>query len=491
MARLAVSAAVVAGLLLCLRPLAAQPAAVPPAYLADLVSRRARLMATLGPDTALILWSAQPRVYSTDTDYEYRQESNLLYLTGIDQPDTTLVLVPGAGGHEASLFVRAVDPVRALWEGHTLTPAEVTDASGVTAVYPETGTEAFDAFVEKLCSPGSQFGAFSAALGAGHARLAVLGRVDAPVGDDVPRVAWAQAIARRHPGLKVVSAADALLAQRADQDAVRAGHPAAQRRDLRRGPHRGHEGHASRPVGIRGRGGRRVLVSARTGELSWGYPSIVASGPNATTLHYERSTRQMLDGRSAARRRGRQLSGPDRRHHPDVSRQRPLHASAARDVRAGVARAGRRAWRRPAGQYGGCRHAAVRRVLGAGLLQLGLVTDPRASTGESPQIDLWFPHGPMHGIGMDVHEPLGRLVPGVAFVIEPGLYIRSDTLDRLSHDPGAAALVEAIAPAVARYRDIGVRIEDSFLMTPDGPEMLSATAPHAIRDLEKLVGSGH
>jgi Xaa-Pro aminopeptidase len=490
MARLAVSAAVVAGLLLCLRPLAAQPAAVPPAYLADLVSRRARLMATLGPDTALILWSAQPRVYSTDTDYEYRQESNLLYLTGIDQPDTTLVLAPGAGGHEASLFVRAVDPVRALWEGHTLTPAEVTDASGVTAVYPETGTEAFDAFVEKLCSPGSQFGAFSAALGAGHARLAVLGRVDAPVGDDVPRVAWAQAIARRHPGLKVVSAADALLAQREIKTPYEQG-------ILRRGVEISAEAHiegmkATRP----GRWEYEVEAAVeywfhKNGELSPGYPSIVASGPNATTLHYERSTRQMLDGDlllvdAAGNYQG--LTGDITRTYPVnghfTPAQRAIYELVLRAQTAGMAAA-------TPGSTVDAVTLAVRRVLGAGLLQLGLVTDPRASTGESPQIDLWFPHGPMHGIGMDVHEPLGRLVPGVAFVIEPGLYIRSDTLDRLSHDPGAAALVEAIAPAVARYRDIGVRIEDSFLMTPDGPEMLSATAPHAIRDLEKLVGSGH
>src|SRR5262245_33122730 len=62
-------------------------------YLRDLAARRERVLSRMDPNTVLVLRSAPTRVYSTDTDYEYRQESNLLYLTGIDQPDTTLVLV--------------------------------------------------------------------------------------------------------------------------------------------------------------------------------------------------------------------------------------------------------------------------------------------------------------------------------------------------------------------------------------------------------------
>ena len=63
-------------------------------------------------------------------------------------------------------------------------------------------------------------------------------------------------------------------------------------------------------------------------------------------------------------------------------------------------------------------------------------------------------------------------------------------MDR-SRSPGAprpetAPLVRRIAPAVERYRDIGVRIEDSFLMSAKGPEMLSIKAPRAVRDVERV-----
>ena len=95
----AAAAVLVAGVwLLAVCPQASQLPAYGGAqeYVRDLATRRDRVIQAMGPSSVLVMWSAPPRVYSTDTDYEYRQESNLLYLTGIDQPDTTLVLVSTA-----------------------------------------------------------------------------------------------------------------------------------------------------------------------------------------------------------------------------------------------------------------------------------------------------------------------------------------------------------------------------------------------------------
>ena len=91
---------------------------------------------------------------------------------------------------------------------------------------------------------------------------------------------------------------------------------------------------------------------------------------------------------------------------------------------------------------------------------------------------------------MDVHEPVGTLTPGVTFVVEPGVYIRPDVLDRLRQSPAQAELARAIAPAVARFSGIGIRIEDSILMTANGPEVMSAKTPKRVRDVERMVGSG-
>ena len=81
-------------------------------YQDDLKARRARLMATLDPGTIAIFWSATPKVFSTDVDYEYRQESNILYLTGMTQEETILVLMPGAATKKEVLFTRAADARR-------------------------------------------------------------------------------------------------------------------------------------------------------------------------------------------------------------------------------------------------------------------------------------------------------------------------------------------------------------------------------------------
>jgi Xaa-Pro aminopeptidase len=135
-------------------------------------------------------------------------------------------------------------------------------------------------------------------------------------------------------------------------------------------------------------------------------------------------------------------------------------------------------------------NTAAREVFRSGLEELGLIV--LASDGLSPnaQVGLWFPHSATHGIGIDVHDPLGTLDPGAAFVIEPGLYIRPDRLDGIPKTPENVALIEKLKPAVEKYRNIGVRIEDSFLMTPAGPESLSDKAPRQVRDIERIVGTG-
>jgi len=121
----------------------------------------------------------------------------------------------------------------------------------------------------------------------------------------------------------------------------------------------------------------------------------------------------------------------------------------------------------------------------AGLLKLGLITD---ASGE--QFRTWYTHSVIHWIGMDVHDvgDYGRtLAPGMTFVIEPGLYIRQQALDILPDTPENRAFKTAVAPAVAKYKDIGVRVEDSFALTATGLKTLSAKVPKSIEDVERTL----
>jgi Xaa-Pro aminopeptidase len=115
----------------------------------DLKARRARVMQQLGSDSILILFSASEKVWSNDVNYEFRQDSNMYYLTGIDQPDTILVLMPGNQERKEILFVKPPDPTQEHWTGHVLTKQEATEQSGVATV---NATNQFEQFLSAILS---------------------------------------------------------------------------------------------------------------------------------------------------------------------------------------------------------------------------------------------------------------------------------------------------------------------------------------------------
>ena len=189
------------------------------------------------PMRMAILWSAPPRVYSTDVNYEYRQESNLLYLTGIDQEDTILVLMPGNETRKEILFVREADARREHWNGHSLTPAEAAAASGIR---DGDDDESVRAVHRGACSrsapPPRSPTEYARLLPGAHRRARKAGAAARPgdrsVGAAGPggpvRVQAPRAVLRLHgPGC----VADSRRAS-ADQDGVRTERPAPQRRDL-------------------------------------------------------------------------------------------------------------------------------------------------------------------------------------------------------------------------------------------------------------------
>jgi Xaa-Pro aminopeptidase len=127
-------------------------------------------------------------------------------------------------------------------------------------------------------------------------------------------------------------------------------------------------------------------------------------------------------------------------------------------------------------------HRTTVDVVKAGLLKLGLITDV---TGD--QYRIWYTHGASHYIGIDVHdvgESNRPLEPGMAFTIEPGIYIRQIALDSLPRTPENAAFIEKVQPMVQKYADIGVRIEDSFMLEESGLRNLSVSLPKRIEEIE-------
>src|SRR5262245_8404144 len=101
---------------------------------ADLTARRKAVIGQIGERGVLLLYSAEPRNYAGDVEWPYRQENNFFYLTGINQPGSTLVLIGGAAPREI-LFMPPSNPAQESWTGHILTPPEARRISGIAEVW--------------------------------------------------------------------------------------------------------------------------------------------------------------------------------------------------------------------------------------------------------------------------------------------------------------------------------------------------------------------
>jgi Xaa-Pro aminopeptidase len=437
----------------------------------DLAARRARVESRLGPDTLLILWSAPTRTYSLDVDYEYRQESNLYYLSGITQEATILAIVTGPHAHE-TLFVEPSDPSKEHWYGHLLTPAEARAASGILDVQT---TDRFAAFVDGV-------------LERGEARTVALllppAPADAPSPAPGPESAFVKHVHERFPSAQTTDVTPILTDLRLVKTAyeqqllikclqISADAQMVGMRTARPGAYE-YQVKAAIEGAYKG-----------MGAISWAYPSIVGSGPNATILHYPGGSRQMNAGDLLlvdAAANYEYMAGDITRTYPVGGR----FTQAQKDIYGVVLQAQTAAMdvAQPGSSIAAVHNRTVE-IIKAGLLRLGLITD---TTGD--QYKLWYTHGASHYIGIDVHD-VGdrnhRLEPGMAFTIEPGIYVRQSALDALPKTPANAELIRRIQPAVDKYLNIGIRVEDSFLLETTGLRRLSAAVPRTIDEIESFL----
>jgi Xaa-Pro aminopeptidase len=453
----------------------------------DLKARRARALEKLGPESLAVFWSAPSRVYSLDVDYEYRQDSSLLYLTGIDQEETILVLMPGNETRKEILFIREPDARREHWNGHSLTTAEATAQSGIQTVMTANEFEPFIASMFSSRATGgnaAEYSKFFDALAAGRARLALMlerqGTLSGPLG---PVTAFAAKLRERFFGFSVMDTAPIVYDLRQIKTAY-------EQEVLKKSVTISSDAHrAGMKAAAPGKFEYEVEaaieeVYLRNGAMSWGYPSIVGSGPNATILHYNRSSRKMEPGDLLLVDAAANYQG----YTGDITRTYPISGTFTREQRdiyeivLAAQEAGMRAVR--AGAPATDVQKASDDVIRDGLVKLGLVTE---TTGM--QFKIWSTHGVLHHIGIDVHDVGTRrtLEPGMAFVIEPGIYIREAALENLPKTAENAAFIAKVRPAVQKYRDMGVRIEDSFLLTATGLQRLSDRVPRTIDEIERFM----
>ena len=475
---------------------------------ADLAARRKAVAEQIGDKGILILWAAEPRNYAGDVDWPYRQENDFYYLTGIPQEGSALVMIPGGGTIREILFMPPSNPAQETWTGHILTAEEGRKISGIENVWD---ARLLNSFLTDLLPNAKEM----LAPPAGNGRGGRGGRGPAappPMPADVsatfaPIIA---AIAKNEAQLYMLSQGRSAEYRREQEFAsklagvypgLKINNAASMFGNLRKVKSQREIDLLQHAVAITAEGFQRAYAVALPGtpeyeiqaqfeftflrrNAHWGYPCIVASGVNATTLHYESNRDTMHAGDLLLMDDAAEFDG----YSVDVTRTIPVSGKYSKDQAAIY----RMVWEAQQAGIDAARPghtpaqvtAAANKVFRDGLYKLGLITDPNSDQ----QVRIWFNHGISHGIGLNVHDPGGReLQPGMAITMEPGIYIRPDALDNLPQSEENAKFIAAVKPAFERYKGIGVRIEDDVLVTDGVPKVLSAGIPSKLEDVEATI----
>src|SRR5712692_4129918 len=113
----------------------------------ELAARRKHVADAIGAKGMLVLFSTEPRVYTNDVDYQFRQENNLYYLTNLNQKRATLVLMPGNAQLPEILFLPRRSPAAETWTGHMYSPQEAAQLSGIKEIWEASE---FDGFMKAI-----------------------------------------------------------------------------------------------------------------------------------------------------------------------------------------------------------------------------------------------------------------------------------------------------------------------------------------------------
>ena len=462
---------------LALCPLAAASSQFPASEYAQ---RRTALLAQLPECFIVALGAHEPA-----QDYlAFYQAPAFTYLTGYLEPDAALVMTKSSNGATSTLFVEPRVPAREVWVGARLGVAGAEQRTGVSA----RGIDDLAKVIDSLAATGLPMyvvGEFGADEGGDHASL-------------TPDQQFVVALKREHPTLVVRDATSNVRQLRGTKSA---GELALIRQSAEITARAERAAMQALSPGMNEFEIQALIeyVFRRNGAERPSFASIVGSGPNATTLHYNADDRFIEKGEVVVLDIGASYKG----YASDVTRTIPASGTYSPDQRAiyQIVRDAQAAAERQAtlGAYAHLMSDSATMVLAGGLTRLGLIESPSATydcdfggqTAQCPQHEMFYMHGLGHGIGLEVHDPEQfdyslRIAPGSAFTIEPGIYVRSDVLDVLPPTPRNRALAARLRPAVDRYRNIGVRIEDDYIATPTGVEWISR-APRELAEIEAIM----
>jgi Xaa-Pro aminopeptidase len=419
--------------------------------------RREAFKASMSDKGVAVFFASQVRVRNDDVDYQYAQNKNFYYFTGLQEPNAVLLLFKrpvtllNKTGTEF-IFVQKRDPQKEMWTGRILGEA------GVQARYELQNVFANDQFTANTLDLSSIDSVYSL-----YRNEEIFTKYKRRL-DPLTRMATILDSA--------IEASKKPLAMRSMLNTLRSLRGIKQPEEIaimRKAANISSLGHrevmkAIKP-GIKEYQAQAIMEYhfKSSGSEYAGYPSIVGAAENACVLHYTTNLKQINDGELLLSDCAAEYHG----YTADVTRTIPANGKFSKEQKliydlvlkaqdAGIQMC-----------KSGIAHdqvdVASREVIYEGLVKLGIVSKKQDARQ-------YFPHGTSHHVGLDVHDLGPRiLLPGVIVTVEPGIYI------------------PAGSKCDKKWWDIGVRIEDDILITETGNENLSAGSPRSTVEIEKLI----
>ncbi|MEC7105696.1 MAG: aminopeptidase P N-terminal domain-containing protein [Pseudomonadota bacterium] len=433
--------------------------------LGEYQARRRQLMNAMEPGSIALIPGASMQRRNRDIDYAFRQDSDLLYLCGFEEPDALLVLVPGRSQGEVILFCRERDPRAEQWDGGICGPERAVGGFAVDDAFPITDVDdILPGLLEgrrRIYQTMGEYPAFDQKLLRYVATIR--GR---EAGGAIPPGEFVSLKHLLHEQRLIKSDAEIQLMQKAAD--ISAG---AHIRAMQCCTAQLTEGQLEAEL---------LYEFMRNGARHSAYPSIIGSGNNGCVLHYTNNDAPLQDGNLVLID-----AGCEYQHYAaDITRtfpvsglftppQRALYNIVLAANEAAIAQC------RPGTPFNAPHEAAVA-VMVEGLIRLGLLQGTVADNVEAETYLQYCPHKSCHWLGLDVHdvgdyrlaEQWRPLQPGMVLTVEPGIYVAQDS-------PKS----EVIEP----YLGNGIRIEDDVLITDNGCQVLSRGVPKAAAEIEALM----
>ena len=427
----------------------------------EFARRRRQLMHMIGDGGIAILPAAPVRTRSRDIEYRYRQDSDFYYLTSFAEPDAVTVLIPGRDNGEYLLFCRERDAGKEMWDGSRAGPG------GAISIYDADDAFPIDDIDDIL--PG-----IMESCNRGYYTMGVYSEFDARIAD------WVNLLRSRessgvHTPQEFV-ALDHLLHD------MRLFKSRAEISALRKSAKVAVNAHTQAMQMVRP-GLYEYEVEAefvrefRRNDACVSYNPIVGSGANTCTLHYVDNNACLEDGDLLLIDAGCELDY----YASDITRTIPVSGRFSPEQRvvydivleaqlAAIEKTVKdNHWNEP--------HDAAVKVITRGLKKIGLLDGTLSRLIRDGAYKQFFMHRTGHWLGMDVHDVGDYKVgdgwrlfeTGMVTTVEPGIYI------------------PASRKVPARWRNIGIRIEDDVAVTNSGPDVLSKGLVKDPDEIESLM----